>query len=187
MLLHGFDAIPGTLLGVAEALREALPGMTVRLGTGPVIRNTGLRAWWEEGHEKYPGAAEALAWLEPHLGDAPVVVAGFSQGGAMALACGFAGPDGRPIRPNVVAVVCVAGFLPDGLGDGAHIGPNSAPLFLAHGSTDEVVDVFHAESLDRLARRHAVVCDLTLHDGGHEWPGSVTAELSKWLARLDWG
>lgn len=171
VLLHGFDGTPANLLGIADAVRHHMPGMTVRLLTGPVRLSSGRWAWWNDGDERYANAAAALDWLTPQLGDEPVVVAGFSQGGALALAVAFAGV------PTVIGVGCVGGFLPDD----TCVGPTTAQLFAAHGEADDAVDVFHAESLARQAKRAGLSHTLIIHDGGHVWTDEVTAAFVSWL------
>ena len=70
------------------------------------------------------------------------------------------------------------------LPDDVVIGPSGISLFVGHGVEDDVVDVFHAESLGRLATRHAIANEVTLHGGGHAWPESITDSLASWLRRL---
>ncbi len=177
ILLHGFDATPADLFDVAESLRTALTGWSVRTITGPVEVGGGRRAWWNDDDPRYPDAHHALAWITDHIGTAPAVIAGFSQGGALSLACGFGGANGLPVCANLRGVACIGGFLPDGV----VIGPSDVALFVGHGVADEVVDVFHAESLGRLAQRHGLVSETSLHEGGHIWPESITDSLVAWL------
>ncbi len=180
ILLHGFDATPADLSAVAESLRWALSGWTVRSIAGPLAVGDGRRAWWNDGDDSFPDARHALAWISEQIGRAPVVIAGFSQGGALALACGFGGAQGAPVRANVRGVACIGGFLPDDV----VIGGSDVALFVGHGVADDVVDVFHAESLGRVAARHGVVSEVTLHHGGHEWTESITDSLVPWLRGL---
>ena len=203
ILLHGFDATPADLSDVAESLRSTLTGWAVRTIAGPVSTEGGRHAWWSEGDGAYRDVGHALAWISDRIGTDPVVIAGFSQGGALALACGFGatppervggsasgatgstGPSrssgsGGPIAANIRGVACIGGFVPDDV----VIGPSDISLFVGHGVEDDVVDVFHAESLGRLATRHAIANEVTLHGGGHAWPESITDSLASWLRRL---
>ncbi len=180
ILLHGFDATPADLADVAESLRAELNGWAVRTIAGPVDVGGLRRAWWNDGDPAYPDARHAVAWVVDQIGTAPAVIAGFSQGGALALACGFGGADGAPVQANVRGVACIGGFLPDDL----VIGPSDVALFVGHGVADDVVDVFHAESLGRVAARHGIACEVMLHEGGHEWPESISDSLGAWLRGL---
>ncbi len=180
ILLHGFDAMPTDLSDVAESVRSKLNGWAVRTVAGPVDLGGGRRAWWKEGDPAYPDARHAVAWVVEQIGTAPAVIAGFSQGGALALACGFGGEHGAPVRANVRGIACIGGFVPDEV----VIGPSGVALFVGHGAADDVVDVFHAESLGRVATRHGVVNEVTIHDGGHEWPDSIIEPLVSWLRGL---
>ena len=181
ILLHGFDAGPENLTEVADSVRAALPGWSIRLLDGPVDIVDGRKAWWQDGDCALPDVRHALEWLTATIGEEPLVVAGFSQGGAFALAAGF-GLDGCPSGVNVLGAACIGGFVPDEV----HVGPTSLELFIAHGTEDDVVDPFHAQSLARLSARHGIGHELMLHGGGHEWPSDVTERLISWLVGHDW-
>ena len=171
VLLHGFDGAPANLLAVADAVRHHLPSVAVRVLTGPVRLRSGRWAWWNEGDERYDTPMAALDWLTSRLGPRPVVVAGFSQGGSLALAAAFAQ------IPTVRGVGCVGGFLPDD----TQVGATSAQLFVAHGEADDAVDIFRAESLARQVKRAGINHTLFMHDGGHVWTDEVTAAFVPWL------
>lgn len=176
VLLHGFDSRPENLDDVVEAIHEALPAVVIRVLTGPVHLASGDWAWWNDDDESVATVTDALAWIIPQLGPSPVVVAGFSQGAAVALGVAFAGVSA------VVGVGCVGGFVPDDLQPGSL----AAPLFIAHGRNDNVVDVFNAESLARRATRHGAAVTLALHDGGHAWTAEVTEAFVAWLTLVAW-
>jgi predicted esterase len=168
VLLHGHDAIPGDLLGVAEAVRGRLPAVEVALLPGPVRLPSGRFAWWADDD----GPSAGVARVATYANVGPVVVAGFSQGGAVALAAAnIAG---------VLGAASIGGFLVEPVA----FDESTAPMFIAHGRDDEVVDVFHAESLARRLARANVDHVLVLHDGGHEWPDAVTGKMVAWLATL---
>ena len=171
LLLHGHGATPGDLLPLAEAVRAAVPSVSVVLPAGPVRLDNGRFAWWIDDD----GPAGAIASLAPHFGTGPTVVAGFSQGGAVALAA--AGQRG------VVGVASIGGFLHDP----ADFAVPETPMFVAHGRNDVLVDVFHAESLARRAARLGRNVVLELHDGGHDWPPVVTEAFVDWLRSHDPG
>ncbi len=169
LLLHGHDGIPGDLLPVAEAVRVAITTVSVVLPAGPVRLADGRLAWWNDDD----GPAAAALSLASHFGAEPVVVAGFSQGGAVALASAR--------QRGVVGVASIGGFLHDP----SDLAGTTVAMFVAHGRGDEIVDVFHAESLVRRAGRLNIAHELVLHDGGHEWTPLVTDCFVEWLLRHD--
>jgi hypothetical protein len=145
----------------------------------------------EPGAEPGPpgagGAVRAVAALASDLareaeavGASEVVVAGFSQGAAMATALLAVRPasDGPPHR-----VAIVAGFLPDGL---VPLGPAAGsggprPVLVVHGAQDEVVDPLHGRRVARWARRSGHEVTEVEHPGGHEWTAEVTDAVLRWL------
>jgi predicted esterase len=173
VVFHGFDAIPGDLIAIANAVRWAHPDMTVRLLPGPIVRDAG-RAWWVDDDPLFGEPADTVEWLLPQISDAPVIVAGFSQGGGLALAAGFSG------HANIVGVASISGFIPDDI----ELRKIDASLFIAHGDQDQIVDIFHATSLLRKVDRLGITCSQFLHKGGHVWTDEVTDEFVKWLGTL---
>jgi predicted esterase len=94
-----------------------------------------------------------------------VVAAGFSQGGALALTLPFA-----------ARIACVGGFL---------TGPAPAhrpPVLIAHGEADDAVDPLYARMAARRSRAAGCAVVEHWHEGGHEWPPSVTEALVAWIA-----
>lgn len=177
VLLHGYDSSPDAFADVAAAVAEGLPAVRVIAVPGPVVLPSGTLAWWDDNTADSGGAPAALAWLTTELErepDEPTVIAGFSQGGALALAAGFAG------LANVVGFACVGGFVPDD----TLVTATELPLFIGHGENDEVVDPFHAESLARRASKAGINHHLETHDGGHVWPPSMSEAFVSWLESL---
>jgi predicted esterase len=172
VFLHGYDARPGVWLPFVERLEGLLGGgVGVTLLTGPVELGEELAAqsfaWFDDGHDRFPTVAEAVEWVRSQL-VGPSVLVGFSQGGAVALACAF-----DPSGPGPVAgVVAMGAFLPDDVAPVEFGGP----VAVVHGEEDLVVDVMFAERLHRQAVKAGVPTSLVLHPGGHEIPLSA-AEL----------
>ena len=176
VLLHGHDSMPGALLHVADAVRARFSHVSVRLLTGPVRLASGRFAWWDEADPQFSSAGGALEWIRPKLAERPAIVAGFSQGGALALAVWSAGLEA------VAGVASVGGFLADDHPLAA--GARSRSLFLGHGEADDIVDVFHAETLIRQATRLGISHGSLVHAGGHEWTPDVTEAFLLWLEPL---
>jgi phospholipase/carboxylesterase len=143
--LHGLGADGGDLEPVADmlgipGLKHVLPDAPVR----PVTINGGMRmrAWYDVAEaDFYTGkgdeaglmaSADAVSELVAnylHLGTR-VLIAGFSQGGAVALAVGLKRLE------NLAGIVVMSSYLPQILQTGECYKP---PIFMAHGTRDQVV------------------------------------------------
>jgi phospholipase/carboxylesterase len=146
---HDFEpAVPALLPSRAAALRFIFPHAPVR----PVTLNAGaqMRAWYdirgferssaqdESGVRESDAAIRALIRRENARGIATgrIVLAGFSQGGAMAL---FTGTRLAERLAGIIGLSCY--LLLEGSFAAEHHSANQAtPIFLAHGSYDAVVD-----------------------------------------------
>jgi phospholipase/carboxylesterase len=157
---HDFEAlVPELRLGEAPALRFVFPHAPVR----PVTINGGqrMRAWYdvtgfdrgapqdERGIRESGEAVFALLRRERERGirSERLVVAGFSQGGAMALFTALRWPE------RLAAVIALSSYLPLGhaLAAEAHPANAAVKLLMAHGSFDPIVPLALAEaSRDRL-------------------------------------
>jgi predicted esterase len=163
VLLHGYDAVPAAWNPFVEALAPLLQrGVVTQVLVGPVElgdADTRTFAWFDDGHDRFPTVAEAVEWVRSQL-VGPSVLVGFSQGGAVALACAFdsSGPG------QVAGVVTIGAFLPESVAPVDFGGP----LVVVHGQEDLVVDVMFAERLHRQAVKAGVPTSLELHPGGHE-------------------
>lgn len=88
---------------------------------------------------------------------------GFSQGAAMTFAVGFQHPDW------VRALAGLAGFLPEGSADLAVGQPLlDKPVFLAHGTQDELVPVEKARLAATILERAGATVNYCEHDVGHK-------------------
>ena len=153
--LHGLGAdghdfapiVPELLRPDWPAIRFVFPHAPVR----PVTINGGvpMRAWYdisnlsleqradEAGLRESIAEVEALIARERDRGVPPsrVILVGFSQGGAVALAAGLRREAG------VAGIASLSGYLPLGAQTPAEItsAGRATPVFLAHGSQDPVV------------------------------------------------
>ena len=146
---HDFEpAVPALVPTRGAALRFVFPHAPVR----PVTLNAGarMRAWYdirgferssaqdELGIRESDAAIRALIRRENARGIATerIVLAGFSQGGAMAL---FTGTRLTERLAGIIGLSCY--LLLEGSFAAEHHSANQAtPIFLAHGSYDAVVD-----------------------------------------------
>jgi phospholipase/carboxylesterase len=146
---HDFEpAVPQLVRPGAPALRFVFPHAPVR----PVTLNGGMpmRAWYdivrlnrlgpedEAGVRASEAALRALISREAERGIASerIVLAGFSQGGAMALY------TGTRLADPLAGMVGLSCYLPiaDKLAAEASAANRTTPIFMAHGNYDEVVD-----------------------------------------------
>jgi phospholipase/carboxylesterase len=157
---HDFEPlVPQLLRSGWPALRFVFPHAAIR----PISLNNGLpmRGWYdiagfdlsqrqdETGVRASITEVEALIEREVARGIAAdrVVLAGFSQGGAVALAAGL-----RHAR-KLAAIVALSTYLPvaEAIGRERSEANASIPIFMAHGAFDPVVPkVLGERSRDRL-------------------------------------
>lgn len=113
---------------------------------------------------------------------ASLVLAGFSQGGALALATAL--DPSVTERPAAVAVL--AGYLPS-RADDARIDltrTTGVPVLVAHGSDDEVVAPLRGRATAKALQRSGALVSWVEVDGGHRFAGALLAPLRDWLAAL---
>src|SRR5262245_31362732 len=187
---HDFEPIvPEIDLPKGLAVRFVFPHAPMR----PVTINGGavMRAWYdvtgqggvrredEQGVRESQRNIEALIEREKkrRLPANQILLAGFSQGGAMALQTGRRHPE------RLAGLVVLSSFLPlaDKLAAEASVANRDVPIFMAHGTHDPLIPLSRGhESRDRLLGQGYRI----------EWyeyrmPHSVCAEeiadLSAWL------
>ena len=197
--LHGLGADGGDFVPIVPellrrdwpALRFVFPHAPVR----PVTINNGvpMRAWYdivdidlanradESGVAQSMAQVEALVAREVERGvpRSRVVLAGFSQGGAVTLAAGL-----RSSEP-LAGLVALSTYVPsahkarEALAEGAQ----RQPVFMGHGSQDPVVPFQAGQRSAELLQ--ALGFEVEWH--GYPMPHSVCAEeirdLGDWLAR----
>ena len=190
---HDFEPVAAELgRGGLDGVRYVFPHAPVR----PVTINGGMamRAWYdiagpeldrradEEGVRESAGIARALVDEQIARGIAPrrVVLAGFSQGGAVALYAGLRFPF------RIAGILALSTYLPaaKSLAAQAHDANRDVPIFLAHGSQDPVIALALSE------RSRAALADLGYVVEVHTYPipHSVCAEeirdVANWLHRV---
>ena len=197
--LHGLGADGHDFEPVVPALAERAvahvrfvfphaPMMPVTINNGAV-----MRAWYDiadadPNHRADARGVRASAEILVGLVDAErergipaerIVVAGFSQGGAIALHAGLRYPH------RLAGILALSTYLPlaDSLAAEAHAANREVPVFLGHGSQDPVVPLpLSDRSLEQLA---ALGYAVEIHT--YPMPHSVCAEelrdVSNWLDR----
>ncbi|HEV2321538.1 MAG TPA: alpha/beta hydrolase-fold protein [Gammaproteobacteria bacterium] len=190
---HDFEPIvPELRLPPALPLRFVFPHAPVR----PVTLNGGypMRAWFDivkiglnqrrdlAGMEASRQAVEALMARERERGipAARTVLAGFSQGGAVALYAGLQHAE------RLAGIMALSTYLPVGEGFEVHINPANAhlPVFYGHGTQDPVVPLQLGEYTRNWLTQQG--CMLNWHT--YPMPHSVCAEeivhISAWLTSV---
>ncbi|HET9855603.1 MAG TPA: alpha/beta hydrolase-fold protein [Methylomirabilota bacterium] len=190
---HDFEPIvPELRLPAATRIRFVFPHAPLR----PVTINQGhvMRAWYdvralagvrredEAGVRQSARQIEALLGRERQRGMAPgrIVIAGFSQGGAMALHVGLRHPD------RLAGILALSCYLPLASALDSELSPanRDVPIFWAHGLHDPMIPQAMAE----LGR--AQLGELGYQVDWHQYPipHSVSAEeiadVARWLARV---
>lgn len=195
--LHGLGADAGDFLpivaelGLPKGVRFVFPNAPFR----PVTINGGMvmRAWYDirgfgPGSAEDAGGIAASAALARGLVEREVargvareriVLAGFSQGGAIALHAGLAG-SGR-----IAGILGLSTYLPAaGLLDAAGPVPADIPVRLMHGSDDPVIPLALARASTATLEARGVPVEWSTYPMGHEviWP--EIRDITEWLGRV---
>lgn len=169
--------------------RHLLPPGWELVAPGAPRDDDGVRSWFPTGPRGVdPTALDAAAarvgtLVEQLRADGrPVVVAGFSQGAALALVLGRGG-----VQPDAVVALC--GFLPEiGRADTAatthppvRSGPRRPATLVLSGAEDEVVPSFLGEDAAAVLAAEGVPVTGAVLPGGHE-VGPATADRARaWI------
>lgn len=198
--LHGLGADGNDFVPIVNELTLP-PGASIRFvfphaPERPVTINNGyvMRAWYDIYHADFNDsedqsgirdsqkALDALIEREVQRGipSGHILLAGFSQGGAMALQAGLR--QNNPLA-GIIALSC---YLPlmETLAVEACGANATTPVFMAHGIYDPVIPVsFAAASRDKLLAAHYSL-------EWHEYPmahtvcGAEIADISRWLRHI---
>lgn len=185
LLLGGHGSTPAARASVERGLRSVLGPEAVLHSIGGPIEVPGGVAWWEGelSEDDWPALAALLDAAAADLGLAErvVVAAGFSQGGAAALAWAAAPTRSQPLN----GVACVAGFLPGCVAAAlAAEAPVLPPALIVITEDDEVVDPFLGGMAARTFRRAGAAVTQVEVEAGHEWTTDATAAVVDWLSVL---
>ena len=191
---HDFEPVAAELGkgGGPDDVRYVFPHAPVR----PVTINGGMamRAWYDiagpeldrradmEGVRASAGVSRALIDEQVARGipTERVVLAGFSQGGAIALYAGLRFPF------RIAGILALSTYLPgmESLGTEAQAANRDVPIFLAHGSQDPVI----ALALSERSRDAMASLGYTVETHTYPMPHSVSAEeirdIGDWLYRV---
>jgi len=197
--LHGLGAdghdfapiVPELVRKHWPALRFVFPHAPVR----PVTINNGvsMRAWYDivgmdfatradtVGVARSVAQATALIEREHARGIPPerVLLAGFSQGGAVALAAGLRR------KTALAGIVALSTYLPDAQAAAAEKteAALAQPVFMAHGSSDPVIPLVHAQRSMELLQALGVPVQWHRYPMAHQVCAEEISDLGDWMAQ----
>ena len=199
--LHGLGAdghdfgpiVPELNLPQRSGIRFVFPHALSR----PVTINSGfvMPAWYDirdsdlSKGEDTQGIQDSARIINGFIGaevnagipSARIVLAGFSQGGAMALYCGLRYPE------TLAGILALSTYLPlpKQLAQEAHTANRAVPIFMAHGLADPIIPVYQGWRSCTLLKAlgyPVVWCDYNMQ---HAVCPLEIADIGEWLkARL---
>jgi phospholipase/carboxylesterase len=190
---HDFEPVVPAIAGeLALPLRFVFPHAPVR----PVTINNGyrMRAWYdiagfdrnalqdEVGIRGSDAAVRSLIRRENERGVATgrIVLAGFSQGGAMALYTGVRYPEKLA---GIMGLSCYL-VLARMLDDERHAVNQSTPIFMGHGTFDPVVDVRLGEETRKALEARAYSVTWRTYPMPHSVSPEEIRDIISWLKRV---
>jgi phospholipase/carboxylesterase len=111
---------------------------------------------------------------------ADMVLAGFSQGGAMALHTGLRYPD------RLAGILALSAYVPISKTLEAEMAPanRDVPIFMAHGTADPVIPLWLAGSSRQLLERLGYDVQWHEYEMGHSVMWEEVADISRWLRQV---
>jgi phospholipase/carboxylesterase len=189
---HDFEPIvPELGLPAALPVRFVFPHAPVR----PVTLNQGMRmrAWYdiyrlgggpedEAGIRASEGSLKELVQKEKSRGIDPsrIVIAGFSQGGAIALQTALRYPE------RLAGVLALSTYLPLA----PHLEKEQAaqnrdlPIFMAHGSYDDVIPLHRADDSRRALEKLGYPVEWHAYPMPHSVCPQEIADIAEFLVRI---
>jgi phospholipase/carboxylesterase len=184
---HDFEPIVPELR-LAKPVRFVFPHAPVR----PVTINNGMamRAWYDifqfgPGREDDKGIRASQALIEKLIEEQPVppekvVLAGFSQGGAIVLQTALRYPK------KLAGVMALSTYLP--LRATLEAEKNAAnagiPIFMAHGAYDEIIPIQRAQQSRDLLQQLQFPVEWHEYPMPHSVCGEEVRDISAWLTKL---
>jgi len=186
---HDFEPIV-PLLPLAQPLRFVFPNAPVR----PVTINGGMpmRAWYDiDPRSPLSGdadirvsAAQIAALVDREIEHGTparrITLAGFSQGGVIALHLGLRHPD------RLAGIMALSTYLHDHehLTDEVSFASIDVPIFMAHGVADPMIPVTRAITSREVLLRHNYQVEWHEYAMGHQVCPEEIRDISRWLDRI---
>lgn len=190
---HDFEPIvPELQLLQRPGVRFIFPHAPVR----PITVNGGaaMRAWYDINSMNFGNREQDTAGIkesaslvndlieheiERGISASRITLAGFSQGGAIAL---FAGLTGKHTLGGILALstympiqdVSLPLITEEKL---------AVPVFMAHGTHDDVIQIQHAEQSRTVLQEHRVSLEWRTYNIMHSVSAEEVADISNWLKR----
>lgn len=197
--MHGLGADGNDFVPVVQTLD--LPLIPIRFlfphaPLQPVTINGGytMRAWYDirytdlieqedaAGLYRSQHAITALIKHENQRGilSDHIILAGFSQGAAMALQTGLRYPD------KLAGIIALSGYLPlaHKIAEEAHIANKATPIFMAHGSEDTIVPMELAQTSLQLLREYHYPVTWYEYPMEHSVCDQELIDISRWLKTI---
>ena len=187
---HDFEPIVPELK-LAKPLRFVFPHAPVR----PVTINQGMRmrAWYDilqfgGGPEDDAGIRASQRLVEKLISEekgkgrpaAKIVMAGFSQGGAIALQTALRYPE------RLAGVLALSAYLPQAasLQSERSLANQGIPIFMAHGSRDDIIPLRRAEESRELLEAAGYPVEWHEYPMPHSVCAEEIADIAAFLARI---
>ena len=184
---HDFEPIVPELR-LAKPVRFVFPHAPVQ----PVTINQGMRmrAWYDifqfgGGREDDEGIRASQKLLEKLIEEQPVppekiILAGFSQGGAIVLQTALRYPK------KLAGVMALSTYLPIAATLAAERNAANAqiPIFMAHGQYDDVIPIRRAQDSKAALEKSGYGVEWHEYPMPHSVCGEEVRDISAWLARL---
>lgn len=187
---HDFEPVADELhLPVDKAVRFVFPNAPVRAVT--INGGMRMRAWYDiavssEGFSTNPGHLKQSAdyvdqlvrqQIEDGIAPSNIFVAGFSQGGAVAL---YAALRSQQILAGVIAL---STYLPlkEEFSEFGEENPRAIDIFMGHGNSDPLISIERAMTSRDLLRKIGAQVDWHEYDMQHSVCAEELEDLSRWL------
>ncbi len=196
--LHGLGADGNDFAPIVPEIR--LPRLAIRFvfphaPVQPVTINGGMRmrAWYdiadganrredERGVRASQVLIETLIGREKERGTAArrLVLAGFSQGGAIALQTGLRHPE------RIAGIMALSAYVPVAEELSAEASPanRDVPIFMAHGSYDPVIPLAQAERSRKLLESLGYPVEWREYGMPHSVCPEELADIGAWLVKV---
>jgi phospholipase/carboxylesterase len=190
---HDFEPIvPNLEIPPALGVRFVFPNAPVR----PVTINAGMRmrAWYDILSPDIPRVEDALGVRDSEqlilrlisrekergIPSERIILAGFSQGGAIALHTGLRYSE------KLAGILALSCYIPlaNTLAGERHPANQNIPIFLAHGRFDPVIPIHYGRTTAEQLKSLGYSVERHEYHMGHEVNWDEIADIGDWLIRL---